>query len=514
MVRIRSVSVTAAYFRQSAAFRRIILGIQGLYGVGLALIPSPVAAAYAAVDANSRLQLYSIHSPWGSPILSRQRLTHQLALDAFGEPSTPTGSPVNWVFHARLRLDGDYGVTGDERDPNNSAAYIPGLAVAPVDLSYGYLQISGLLRNTSAVSLGRQLFFDELGLWSFDGAKLAFAPGGVFELTGYAGYEQRGGVPLLSTSRYEADGVFRGDREHLPAQTWPGYLNSTALAPAYGLSAQLLTFAWLRARIDYRRVTQHDRVVTLPFADENGHFRTYSASRISSERLGVGLGADLATRASVDGAWVYDLYRRVSQAHRAQMIYAPSNSVRLSAGYDYRLPVFDADSIFNWFGARGSILSRLSCRVKLSAHTDVTVSGGARILGVGPKQFLTNGLEGEEASGVDGLFRVDSTYFSRDDSFGSTVSVEAGDAGKRLVTDGWYRRRLWEQKLETLTQVSAGYWQHPLFPERAQGSILYVLGLRLFPGAKQELGAEWEHVVAEGPYQRFRVLGTAMVRWP
>jgi hypothetical protein len=94
------------------------------------------------------------------------------------------------------------------------------------------------------------------------------------------------------------------------------------------------------------------------------------------------------------------------------------------------------------------------------------------------------------------------------------VSVEAGDAGKRLVTDGWYRHLLWSEKLETLTQVSAGYWQHPLLPERAQGSLLYVLGLRIFPGAKQELGAEWEHVVVEGPYQRFRVLGTAMVRWP
>jgi hypothetical protein len=350
--------------------------------LGIAFIPKPVKAAYVAVDANSRLQLYSVHSPWGSPILSRQRLTHQLALDAFGDRSTVTDSPVSWVFHARLRLDGDYGVTGDERDPNNSAAYIPGLAVAPVDLSYGYLQISGLFRNTSAVTLGRQLFYDELGLWSFDGAKLAFAPGGVFELSGYAGYEQRGGVPLLSTSRYEADGVFRGDREQLSAQTWPGYLNSTALAPAYGLSAQLVTLPWLRARVDYRRVTQHDRVVTLPFADENGRFQTYSASRISSERLGVGLGADWAKRASVDGAWVYDLYRRVSQSHRAQVIYAPSDAVRWSAGYEYRLPVFDADSIFNWFGAKGSILGRLSCRVKLSARADVTVSGGARFIGV------------------------------------------------------------------------------------------------------------------------------------
>jgi hypothetical protein len=455
-----------------------------------------------------------VYSPWGAPALSRQRLTHQLALDAYGAPASPEDPHATWVFHARLRLDGDYGILGEERDKDRDATFIPGLVTSPVDLSYGYLQISGLLRQSTAITLGRQLTFDELGLWSFDGAKASFAPGGYFEIAGYTGYEQRGGVPFLGTSRYEADGVFRGNRDGLPASTWPGYLNSRSLAPTFGFTGQLLALPNVRARIDYRRVNQHDRVVTLPFADESGTLQTFSGNRISSERLGVGWGADLTSQASVDGAWVYDLYRRVNQAHRAQVIYRPSDRVRFTASYDYRLPLFDADSIFNWFGAKGSILSRLSCSVRLSPRTDLTISGGARWLGIGPKQWLAEGLDRGPVGGTDGLFRVESTYFTRYDRWGSSASVETGDAGKRLVTDLWYRRSLWTDRLETLTQFNAGYWQNPLLPERSQSSFMYVLGLRVFPGAKQELRTEFEHVIVEGPYQRFRVIAIAQARWP
>jgi hypothetical protein len=475
---------------------------------------SRAEAAYVAVDAVSQLQLYSMHSPWGAPVLSRQRLIHQLALDAYGEQSDPENQQVTWSFHARLRLDGDYGITDEERDSTNFASYIPGLQTSPVDLSYGYLQVSGLLRNSTGVTLGRQLFFNELGFWSFDGAKVAFSPGRVFELSGYAGFEQRGGVPLLSTSRYEGDGVFRGNRDNLSASYWPDYLNSTALAPAYGASWSLTAFDGVRARVDYRRVTEHDRVVTLPFADANGRVQTISASRISSERLGVGLGADWTKRASVDGAWVYDLYRRVNQEHRAQVVYRPLDALRLTAAYEYRLPLFDADSIFNWFGAKGSIISRLSLGVQVSKSISVTASGGARWLGVGPKQFLAEGLTTGPDGGTDGIFRVESTYVTRRDRLGSSASIESGAGGNRLASDLWYRRSLWGERLETLAQVSAGHWQHPLLPERAQSSVLYVAGLRVFPGGKQEFSAEWEHVVAEGPYQRFRVMATATARWP
>jgi hypothetical protein len=515
MVALFASAIFRLWFLARAVPARIRRGtlVAALIGE-IATCPRQVEAAYVSVDAISQLQLYSVHSPFGAPILSRERLVHQLALDAYADPVGPEDSHATWAFHSRLRLDGDYGISNEERDTNNDAAFIPGLQTSPVDLSYGYLEVSGLLRNSTGVALGRQLFFNELGFWSFDGAKLSFSPGRLFELSGYAGYEQRGGVPFLTTSRYEADGVFRGDRENMSSSQWPGYVRSTELAPAFGASLSLSAVPGIRARVDYRRVTQHDRVVTLPFADENGHVQTIAASRVSSERFGVGLGADWSKRGSLDGAWVYDLYRRVSQEHRVQLLYRPNDEWRFAAGYEYRLPIFDADSIFNWFGAKGSLLGRLSASVALPHSISLTVTGGARWLGVGPSQFLAEGLTTGPNGGVDGILRVESVYSTQRERLGSALRVEAGEAGRNASSDLSYRRGFLENRLETLAQVTAGYWQNPLLPERAQSSVMYVAGVRLFPGGKQEFSTEWEHVIAEGPYQRFRVLATVAVRVP
>jgi len=487
----------------------------GLLAFSTALLSVRSSHAFeVAVDAQSQLQLYSVRSPFGSPTLSRQRLVHQLALDAQSDPPKLDESKVSWAFHSRLRLDGDYGVSSEERDPNNLAAFIPGLYTSPVDLSYGYFSVTGLLRDTTGIAIGRQILFNELGFWSFDGAKVAFSPAGLFELSGFAGYEQRGGLPFLSTSRYESDGVYRGNRDGMTAPQWPSYLNSSKVAPAFGASLSLTALRGLRARIDYRRVNQSDRVVTVPFADATGRLATFSGSRISSERVGAGAGFDIASRASIDGAWVYDLYRRASQEHRAMGTYRLSDRIRFNAGYQYRLPLFDADSIFNWFGARGNVTSYGSVTYQPVTAFQVTVGGGARWLGIGPRQLLSEALSAGPETGKDGFFRIDSSYFARDFSLGSGTLFESGSGGKRFNSDLWYRRNFLSRKLETLTLVSAGRWENPLFSERAQSSVTYVAGVRLFPGARQELGAEWEHVIAEGPLQRFRIIATATARFP
>ncbi|HEY5956000.1 MAG TPA: hypothetical protein VIV60_05580, partial [Polyangiaceae bacterium] len=76
-----------------------------LASLGAIAIAEPAAGYEANVETTSVLQMYSVRSPWGAPILSRQRLTHTLSLDAF-RPSIPE-STVSLAFHARLRLDGD-----------------------------------------------------------------------------------------------------------------------------------------------------------------------------------------------------------------------------------------------------------------------------------------------------------------------------------------------------------------------------------------------------------------------
>jgi len=474
----------------------------------------PGAAYETNVEATSVLQIYSVRSPYGTPILSRQRLTHTLSLEAYRPVLDPLESKVSLAFHARLRLDGDYGVSGSERDPSALGTFVPGLLVAPVDLSYGYFEARGLLSNNASTRIGRQIVFDELGFWSYDGLWVGFAPGGLFELSSYAGYEQRGGVPFLSSSRYESDGVFRGDRTGMAANLWPSYLNSTEPAPAWGATLALTAFPWLRARADYRRVTQHDTVVTVPFANPAGQLQTYSGNRVSSERIGLALGADIASRASVDSAWVYDLYRGVNQEHRVYATYRAAPRLRFTAGYQYRLPLFDADSIFNWFGAKGTVLAQSSASWRVTERTSVTVTGGARWLGVGPRQFLSDALGAGPDAGVDWLARVESSYFTSARGLGAGTAVESGDAGGRFSSDVWYRERFWTERLESNLRVSAGRWQNPLMAQHGQSSLMYVAGMRVYPGQRPELGVEWEHVMMQGAAHRFRIIATLSARWP
>jgi hypothetical protein len=475
---------------------------------------APAHAVEVAVDASSQLQLYAVRSPWGAPVLSRQRLIHQVAFDAYGPPSTMRSPGPTWAFHSRLRLDGDYGIDDEERDPDRQATFVPGLATSPVDLTYGYFTATGLFRNTTDFALGRQVTYDELGFWSFDGVKLSFLPGRLFDIGGYVGFEQRGGVPLLTTSRYESDGVFRGDRSGWPADIWPAYLSSTRLAPAFGASFALLAVKGLRLRADYRRVNTRDRVVTLPFADDTGKLKTLSSSRVSSERVGVGAGFDLAKRASVDGSWVYDLYRRTSQSHRALVTVRPWSTWRIQGGYDYRLPLFDADSIFNWFGAKGTIAAQGGVAYLPFRGFQLGSTFGVRWLGVGPKQWLAAGLDTGPVTGKSGFTRVDCTYSTSAFTLGASSHYEAGDAGRRVSSDFFHHRYFWNDRLRAELLLSGGHYQHPLLKERGQSSMMYVAGVRLFPGARQELSTEWEHVIAEGPLQRFRIVATATARWP
>ncbi|MGC4064538.1 MAG: hypothetical protein QM784_07825 [Polyangiaceae bacterium] len=485
-----------------------------LFGASVVGSSAPALAVEVAIDASSQLQLYAVRSPWGAPVLSRQRLIHQLAFDAYGPPPTMSSPGPTWAFHSRLRLDGDYGIDDEERDPARFETFVPGLATSPVDLTYGYFAATGLFRNTTDVAIGRQVTYDELGFWSFDGFKLSFLPGRLFDIGGYVGFEQRGGVPLLTTSRYEADGVFRGDRSGWPRETWPSYLSSTRLAPAFGASVALLAVKGLRLRADYRRVNNRDRVVTLPFADETGRLRTISSTRVSSERVGVGAGFDFAERASVDGAWVYDLYRRTSQSHRAQLTVRPAKTWRMHGGYDYRLPLFDADSIFNWFGAKGTVAVQSGVSYLPFPGFQLGALFGVRWLGVGPKQWLAEGLDTGPETGKSGFSRIDCTYSTNAFVLGASSHYEAGDAGRRVSSDLFHHRYFWNERLRAEVLVSGGHFQHPLLKERGQSSMMYVAGVRLFPGARQELSTEWEHVIAEGPLQRFRIVATATARWP
>jgi len=472
------------------------------------------ASAYEAkVDGQSVLSLYTVQGFYGAPSVSRQRLTHSLGLDVVDVGGAAWNNEP-WVnVRVRMRMDGDYGISPAEQDPANTDYFLPGLKTAPVDVMYAYVEGGGWLRNTTGFKLGRQTFLDELGWWSLDGARVAFSPGHLFELVGYAGFEQRGGVPLLSSGHFEAGGVFRGNREGLSATQWPGYLQSTSLAPAVGASVVLLALPQVRARLDYRRVSQRDQVVTSPFLDANGQLASDSRSRISTERAGVSLGYDFGQAASADGSAVYDLYRGKVIEHRASLLSRLTKSLRLYANYRYRLPTFDADSIFNWFGAVGS--TELRPRVEVDLRRDWSVGAAAGIRWYqSPWSSATTGSGSVRGAERDWVGSVDATWRAQSLVLRLADTTEVGDAGDRFVGDAYFAYSLYGGTLTPSAIINVARWRDHLRSDFNSSVFTYVLGCRFSPLGAPRFGLDWEHSASDVAGQRFRVVASVDVRWP
>ena len=483
-------------------------------GVFLGLCVAEPARAYEAhVDGQSVLQLYAFEGYYGAPSVSRQRLTHTLGLDVVDLAGSAWNNEP-WInVRVRMRMDADYGISPAEQDPSNTDYFIPGLKTAPVDVMFAYVEGGGWLHNTTGFRLGRQTFFDELGWWSLDGARVAFSPGHLFELAGYAGFEQRGGVPLLSTSRFESAGVFRGDRAGFGATQWPGYLQSTSLAPALGGSLALLAIPHLRARIDYRRVSERDQVVTSPFLDAQGQLATESRSRVSTERAGFSLGYDFGRAASADGSAVYDLYRSKLIEHRASVIGHLSENVRVYANYRYRLPTFDADSIFNWFGAVGSTDVRPRLEVDVRHDWSLGVSGGVRWY-QSPWSSATTAAGTERGYERDFIGGVDSTWRERALVLRLADTAEVGDAGDRFVGDAYLGYSLYGGTLTSSAILTLARFVDHLRSDFNSSVFTYVLGCRFAPVGAPRFGVDWEHSLSDVSGQRFRVVASVDVRWP
>lgn len=485
----------------------------GIRLAAICFVTTSEASSYEArVDGQASLQLYSVQGLYGAPILNRQRLTYHLGAEVVNLAGSAWDNEPWVTVRFRLRLDSDYGISPAEQDPKNLDYFVPGLRTAPFDIQYAYVEGGGWLRNTSGFRVGRQLFFDELGWWSLDGVRVAFAPAQLFELAVYSGFEQRGGLPLVSTSRYEAGGVYRGERDGLTANQWPGFLQSTSLAPAIGTSLILLAVPKLRARFDYRRVWQRDQVATSPFLDANGQLATTSVSRISTERAGMGLGYDVGSLASADAAAVYDFYRSKLIEHRAALRVQAFDSFSVVLNYQYRLPTYDADSIFNWFGAVGSTLLRTRFGIDLRRDLSVGLTLGARWYAAPESATMlrSNSSLGQQ----DALGGLDATWHTQRDTLRIAQTAEVGDAGDRWIGDAWFAHRLSGANLEPSVLLTVARWRDRLRSEFNSTALTYVLGCRFTPRDAPRFGVDWEHSFSDVSLQRFRIVGTVEVRWP
>jgi hypothetical protein len=271
-----------------------------------------------------------------SELLTRRRLTQYLSLSAFNiEPEAWRGKDGdrNLVsVEIGMRFDSDFGTFLTGRP--NGLDTIRELAQSQFDVLYAYLLARDVAGHVD-VQLGRQLHYDLVDFYSFDGADVWLRPGPFVSVQAFGGTEVRGELPL-SAPLYELDGTSPGSRD--PA-TRPG--QSSAWRPLVGAAVALDRSSPVNARIAYRKVFSQtiDRQPGEPDSGVNHETVSFTGDTRWRDRLFLSVGAR------------YNLLVAGWDDQQAAVRIRLGLRHMLSAEYSFLAPTFDGDSIWNIFGA-------------------------------------------------------------------------------------------------------------------------------------------------------------------
>jgi hypothetical protein len=475
----------------------------------LELVPAVASAVESEVMATSTVQSYTLRSPFGDPQLRRRRFVQLLGLRLRDLDGLPAEDGLEVSFDANVRLDGDFGQTAAERDPHDAEHFVPALEEAPVDVMFAYFDARGLVGRNVDLRLGRQYVTDALGWWSFDGGLLRVGVPRYVKLETYAGFEQRGNLPLGSTSRFEADGVYRGDRTGLDRAEWPSFLDQTRPAPAWGIAVESAPVDWLDARVSYRKVAERDTVVLSPFADPDGRLRVFARNRTSSERFGLATELRYGSLGRFGGGAVYDLYRQRWSELEGSLEWAIAPSLLVGLEGQQALPTFDADSIFNFFAQRSMRECLASLDWQASRHVRLYAASGVRVFG---QEEEPGGTQAPPAQAMDGIGSLTTSTRWGPSSVTLSSSAELGQTGHLVGGDLRLTRSFAAGRYDVLTILSVYSWLDELRSDRGAASLTYVLGGGVSPLDTTRLGVEWEHSMNRLSGERIRLLGTLQVR--
>lgn len=495
------------------------------------LVPSVVAApaiaqaADAEVTSDTAAQFYDVRSPTGEVIVPRRRITTTLGVSAYnllgvreaGETGGRRGSlGPDLLFRARLRYDADYGVAGGEINPADYASFVPGLSRGPADLMYAYVEGRRFLNGWLGFRLGRQYVTDVLGWYGFDGGTLRLTTPVYFTVEAYGGVESRGGMPL-TTSRWERDGIWRGTRAGFDPALYPSF-QPAGVAPMVGAAVESAGVSWLHSRFSYRRVWNTGDSSASPFTGGLYLPVAYNRSRISQERLGYAIEATAPDLGSARAGLAYDLYAaRMANVYGSLDAYV-HRKVTVSADYDYYQPIFDGDSIWNFFPAEPT--NDVGLRANVDATDKLSLSAGGNVRAFGnqtgkdvdkqntspnigkggvPNSYPTNGVAFNQGGNLAGRYRWG------EGMLGLRGAGNFGNGGQRIGADV-YGRRVIETRYILEGRASIWQWDDKLRPDRDAVSLGYVLGLgyRFAPRAQAML--EFDHSMNRLVGHRFRAL--------
>jgi hypothetical protein len=452
----------------------------------LVLAPRAAWAVDADVESDTAAQFYDVRSPTGETVLSRRRLTSTLALSGYQVVDAPANDPTGpeVLFRARLRYDADYGAESGESDVTNFGHLVPGFTRQQVDLMYGYLEGRRFAKGLIGFKVGRQYVTDVLGWYSFDGGEVRVTTPFFVAAEAYGGLEVRGGMPL-STSRFEADGVWRGDRSGYDASLYPAF-QPASIAPVFGAALESTGVTWLHGRLTYRRAMNTGASNTSEFASGLYSPASYSGTRVSTEKIGYSLEATWPKVGDARGGLVYDVYNA-----KFGSVYANLDAFvckRLTVGVDYQFyqPTFDADSIWNIFlsepmndlGVRSTWTATDRFAVSAGAHARMfTVQTAEEVTGTSPNIYAGNpSYFPSSPLSFDGGGDVSARYKFGEGSLGMRASGNFGAEGDRVGGDVM-GERVFDSRYVVEGRLNLWQWQDNLRPDRDAVSFGYVAGV-------------------------------------
>ncbi len=457
------------------------------------------------ITSDTTTQFYDVRTPTGTPILMRARLTSTLGVSVYdllprdfapGQELKP-----DLTFRARMRYDADYGAAPEEATAGIPERYVPGFSRGPVDLMYAYVEGRRFLRGLVGFKVGRQYITDALGWWSFDGALFRVTTPAFFAIEAYGGLEVRGGLPFSgSVGRWEADGVWRGDRSGMDPTQYPSFQQDD-VAPAIGVALETAGVSWLHGRLSYRRVYNTNDSIVSQFANGDLSPVTYSGTRISQEKLGYTLNANAPKLGGVSAGVVYDFYANETTSLWATADLYLGKKFIASLDYDYFQPTYDADSIWNFFatyptndvGARvlydvtpklsfsvGGHVRAFQEQTEADASPQSRIQGTDAIVGNIPQYTFTGGAT------ASARFRRKDTLLT------ANASGNFGDQGDRVGADVM-GERVFDTHYVFSGRVGLWQWEDKLRPDRSTTSFGAVVGGAYRFYRNSQFGVEWEN---------------------
>lgn len=320
-------------------------------------------------------------------LLTRRRLTQTLNVDVFNiEPDAWHGDGTSadrnvLTFDASLRFDSDFG--GYLLDRPTGTNEIRELSQSQIDILYAYLGGRNVGGRVDFM-LGRQIHFDLVDFYAFDGADVLTRLGRTLAAEAFAGTEVRGELPL-SAPLYTLDGTSAGSRD--PA-TRPG--QAEQLRPLAGAALVVGEGGSLpvTARLAYRRMwsATADRQPGEP------------ASGVDDEKVALTATAGWGRRLFATAGVRYNLLLGELDDEQLSLRVRLGGRQWLSAEHAFLAPTFDGDSIWNVFSTGAYRDLRAGYELGLSDEIRLYARGFYRIFELAPDE-ADAGLRGRTAWG-------------------------------------------------------------------------------------------------------------------